>query len=70
MAQWVKNPIVAAWDTVEMQVQLGLVQWVKGSSIAAAVVFNSQIRSLAQELPYSVGAAIKKKKQKELEVLK
>ena len=41
MAQWVKNPIVAAWDTVEMQVQLGLVQWVKGSSIAAAVVFNS-----------------------------
>ena len=36
-----------------------MVQWVKGPSVAAAA---SQIQSLAQELPYAMSAAIKKKK--------
>ena len=39
----------------------GLVQWVKGSGDAAASV-SAQIQSLAQKLPYSIDAAIKKKK--------
>ena len=34
-------------------------QWVKGSGIAAPA---AQIQSLAQELPYAAGAAIKKEK--------
>ena len=37
------------------------VQSVKGSSIAAVV---AQIQSLAWELPYAVGVAVKKKKKK------
>ena len=40
-----------------------LAQWVKGSGIAAAVVYvttAAQIHSLAQELPYAECAAIKK----------
>ena len=37
---------------------LGLVQWVKESSISI------RFRSLAQELPYATGAAIKLKKDK------
>ena len=39
-------------------------QWVKGSSIAVTVVYVSavsRIQSLDQKLPYTVGAAIKKK---------
>ena len=40
-----------------------LVHWVKGSGIAAA---TAQIHSLAQELPYATGVAIKKKKKKDL----
>ena len=43
----------------------GLAQWIKKSSVAAAMVEVSavaQIQSLAQELPYAVGAAIKLKK--------
>ena len=46
----------------------GPVQWVKGSGVAAAVVqvtAAAWIQSLAQELPYATGAAIKKKKKKE-----
>ena len=52
----------------------GLAWWVKGSGIAAVwVVAAAWIQSLAQELPYAVGAAIfyfiffyktKKKKRK------
>ena len=34
-------------------------QWLKGSGFAAAV---AQIQSLTRELPYAVGASIKKKK--------
>ena len=40
-----------------------LVQWVKGSGVAAAaaqVTATAQIHSLAWELPYATGAAIKK----------
>ena len=39
---------------------LGLVQLVKGSSVAAAVAW---IQSLTLELSYAMGIAIKKKKQ-------
>ena len=44
----------------------GLVQWVKGSGIAAAVVELAAvawIRSLTWELPHAIGEAIKKKKK-------
>jgi len=37
MVQWVKNPIAVAWVATEVQVRSpSLVQWVKGSSVAAA----------------------------------
>ena len=39
-------------------------QWIKGSSIATAV---SGIQYQAQEFPYAMGAAIKKKKKKKKE---
>ena len=39
----------------------GPAQWVKGSGSAAPA---AQIQSLVQELPYAMGAAIKKKKKK------
>ena len=38
-----------------------MAQWVKGSSAAEA---GAQMQSLAWELPYAVGVAIKKKKKK------
>ena len=44
-----------------------LTQWVSGSGIATAVAqvaALAQIQSLACELPYAAGAAIKKKKKK------
>ena len=44
------------------EICLRLAQWAKGSSVAAAVVevtAAAQIRSLVQELPYAMGAAIK-----------
>ena len=44
-----------------------LAQWVKGYSVAIAMVqvaAMAQIQSLAQELPCAMGAAIKKKKSK------
>ena len=70
MVQWVKKLTVAA------QVSHcrgkgsipGLAQWIKGSSIAAAVAEAAplaRIQTLAQELPYTVGDPIKKKKKKE-----
>ena len=43
---------------------LGPAQWVKGSNavtVAAQVTAVTQIQSLAQELPYTAGVAIKKK---------
>ena len=51
---WVKNLTVAAWVTAERA------QWVKGSCTAAAA---AGFQSLARELPYASGAAIKKKKK-------
>ena len=57
MVQWVKNPASAALVPVEVRVQSPAPeQWVKGSGVAAAV---AQIQSLAQELPYAAGVAIK-----------
>ena len=47
-----------------------LLQWVKGSGIAAAVAWvtaAAQIQSLAWEIPYAAGAAIKKKREREKE---
>ena len=44
-----------------------LAQWVKGSDVAtgvALVAATAQIQSLAQELPYAVGIAIKNKEKK------
>ena len=44
-----------------------LAQWAKSSGITAAVGYfaaAAQIQSLAQELPYAVGAAIKFQKTK------
>ena len=70
MMQWVKNLTVAA-ALVSRCRGIGLIssqaQWVKGSSVAAAaatvqVQAAAQIQSLAQELPYAMGVAIKKKK--------
>ena len=59
MAQWIKNLTAAAQVDAEAWVQSGLVQRVKGSGIASAA---TQMQSLAQELPYVTGAAIKKTK--------
>ena len=47
-----------------------LLQWVKGSGIGAAVSWvtaAAQIQSLAWEIPYAAGAAIKKKREREKE---
>ena len=64
VAPWVKNPAAEAWVTGEMQVcSLVQLQWVKGSSIAPAatqVTAMAWIQSLAQELLFALGAAIKK----------
>ena len=67
MAQWVKNLTEAAQVAVEDWVQSpagcsGLrISCCHSCGVAAAV---AQIQSLAQELPYASGAAIKKKKKK------
>ena len=54
---WVKNQTAVAWVAAELQ-QSDWVQWVKGSGIAAD---EAPIQSLAMELPYAMGEAIKKK---------
>ena len=41
-----------------------VVQWVKNSTAVARITAVAQIQSLARELPYAVGAAIKEKKEK------
>ena len=44
-------------------------QWVKGSGVAVAmaqVTAVAQIQSMAQKLPYAMGVAIKKKKEKRM----
>ena len=55
MGQWVKTPNCSGSGHCRGAGLIpGLAQWVKGSSVAAAVV---QIQSLAQELLYAVGVA-------------
>ena len=62
MAQWVKSLTAVAWVTAEAWVQAPAGRsWLKGSSVVTAAFWT---QSLAQELPYATGAAIKKNKQK------
>ena len=59
MAQWVKNTAVVAWVAAEV----GVRSLSRGSVVAtdaAQVAAVTQIQSLAWELPYVVGVAIKK----------
>ena len=64
MAQRVKNLTAAAWVPAEVGVLfLAREQQVKGSctaTLVAEVVGAAQIQSLAQELPYTTGVAVKK----------
>ena len=43
---------------------LAVVQWVKNLTTVAWVTVEAQVRSLAHELPYAVGADIKNKNKK------
>ena len=64
MTQWVKNPTAVVRVTTEPRVHSLTCQCVKGSDVAAAVAqitAMAQVQSLALEIPYAVGAAIKKK---------
>ena len=66
MAPWVKYLTAVDLVIADMRVQC-LVQQVKGSGTAAIVAQVAdvvQIQSLAQQIPYAAGAAIKKKKKK------
>ena len=57
VAPWIKNLTAAAWVTMEV--------WVKGSGVATAaaqITAGARIQFMAQERPYDMGAAIKKKK--------
>ena len=61
MAQCVKNTTTVAWDAGWIP---GPAQWVKGSGTVTAVVqvaAEAWIQSLAWELPYAAGVALKKK---------
>ena len=62
MTQWVKNPTAVV--QVPVEVWVGSPTWcsVKGAGMAAAATQAAavaQIQSLAQELPYATGEAIK-----------
>ena len=65
MAKWIKNPTSAARVAEEAWGSLpSSVKWVKRSGMATAVAWVpavAGIQSLAQKLPYAMGAAIKKK---------
>ena len=54
MLQWVKNLPAAAWVTVEA--------WVPSPAWSSGLKFSAvaQIQSLAWELPYAAGVAVKK----------
>ena len=59
MVQWLRNSTEAAQVTPE--VTPGTVQWTKGSSWvtgSSTAVAMTDIQSLAQKLPYAMGAAI------------
>ena len=58
--QWVKKLTAAVWVAVEARIQSpAQCSELKLSCVAAAVAW---IQTLAQELPYAVGATLKKKK--------
>ena len=64
MAQRVKNPTAASRMLQNHRLDPHPVQWIKGSTIAAAAVQVAAltwIQFLAWELPYAVGTAIKNK---------
>ena len=62
MMPWVKNLTTADQVSAEVRVSSpAQPQWVKGSSVATAVVYGAtvaQIQPLAQKLPYAMGTAI------------
>ena len=65
--QWAKNPTALAWVTAETQVWS--LAWHRGLNDPVLPQLQqfaavAQIRSLAQELPYATGAAIKKEKRR------
>ena len=63
--QWVKNPTVVA--PVAMAAQVGSPALCSGlkDMVVAQVTALAQIQSLACEIPYAVGVAMKKKKERE-----
>ena len=63
MMQWVKSPTTVAQVAVGTGSILSPVQWVKGFRVAAAAT-----QSLAQELLYAAGVAIKFKQTKQRQV--
>ena len=66
MAEWVKNPTTVAQVAVEAQVQSQPQAVIKESGIPAAMVqvtAKARIQSLAQELPYAKGAALKRRER-------
>ena len=63
MVQWIKNLTAVAWVTSKARVlSLACYIWLKESSIAAA-----WIQSLAWELPYAMGAAIEKRRKRNVD---
>ena len=74
MAQWVKNPTAAAQAAMKGQIPFSAPpSGLKVLCVAAAVVYITAvawIRSLAEELPYDAGMAIKLFKKEKNYVLK
>ena len=62
MVHWVKNLTAAA--QIDAEVQFQSPAWCSGLKDPALPQPLAQTQSLAQELPYTVGAAIKGKKKK------
>ena len=67
MAQWVKNLTAAARVSVEVWVPSpNPAQWAEGPGFATAVgqvAAVAPVQSLAQELPCSAGASVKRKNE-------
>lgn len=61
VVQWIRNPTAGAQIAEEVRVHPELTWRIKGSSVVAAATQN---KFLAQELPYVVSVAIKKKNHK------
>ena len=67
LVRWVKNLWQLGW-LWRHGFDPGLVQWDERVGIAVAMTYvaaSAQMQSLAWKLPYAVGMAIKKKKEKE-----